>query len=392
MCSIRIGNFTNTVRVLVFVASAGVAGPTLLAANIQTLHYFAENPYGDMGVMITADGQRVVGDDGTYGEIGFVWTDADGIISHLVNDDGGFGVLGMSGDGSTLVGAITGRDPSRPVVSTIGRRQYIFNSFYIGYVEGASYDGSVAVGASRGRSANSVGFQAFRWSESTGVESIVDYLPEDARPLLTRSWANAISDDGMVAVGAFAMDLKPYRIGTHGYIWQADSLQLVDPLVEGGTINLNDVSADGQFVVGSGSDVGSARRALWWSEEQGLQRLDQLSPTDLTSSANAISADGSTIVGRSGVAVLWDDAGVHDIRTMLIESGVENLDSITLDFATDVSSDGRFVVGVGHDQQKNYFAWRADLYVVPEPPALPPIAVAATGLLVFRLRGRCVAA
>ena len=121
---------------------------------------------------------------------------------------------------------------------------------------GVSADGNVVVGNSSSANSGSGG-EAFRWTTGGGMVGLGD-LPGGS----FTSRATGASGDGGVVVGFGDTDSGP-----EAFIWtQADGMQrLIDVLVASGATGLDgwilteaqDVSADGQWVVGSGKPPGS---------------------------------------------------------------------------------------------------------------------------------------
>jgi hypothetical protein len=82
----------------------------------------------------------------------------------------------------------------------------------------------------------------------------------------------------------------------------------------------------------------------------------------LLRSAQAVSADGSVVVGFSAVAAaLWTEAdGVQLIRDLLEAQGID-LTGWHLDEARAVSADGRTIVGLAQNPDGNREGWVATL-------------------------------
>jgi uncharacterized membrane protein len=97
-------------------------------------------------------------------------------------------------------------------------------------------------------------------------------------------------------------------------------------------------------------------------------------PGFISSSSEAVSADGSVIVGSSrsatGIeAFVWDAThGMRSLRDVLVNNfGLgASLTGWTLTSANDISADGQFIVGTGTNPSGNTEAWLARL-----APTLP---------------------
>jgi len=120
------------------------------------------------------------------------------------------------------------------------------------------------------------------------------------------------------------------------------------------------ISADGSTVVGSCCSIGQVE-AFVWTEELGLIGLGDLSGSGIYSQAQGVSADGSVVVGVStsashpsqNEAFIWTSAGgmvgLGDIPGSYFNSG-----------ARGVSADGSVVVGLGYSSNgPEAFRWSA---------------------------------
>ena len=205
-----------------------------------------------------------------------------------------------------------------------------------------SADGNAAIGfAQTGQPGG--GF-AFYWSELTGLS--VPLHPAG----YVNSTASAISGDGGTMVGSL-YQVDPFGTTSN---WQAARASRAEGLFFGGlgylpggsnpSSSANAVSADGSVVVGMSTSANS-EEAFRWTAATGMTGLGFL-PGGTSSSANFISDDGQVIVGtvafsdnpsRFGAAFRWTEAG-----------GMTNLGVLPGALATiaqAISRDGRFVVG-----------------------------------------------
>src|SRR5690606_7347821 len=150
-------------------------------------------------------------------------------------------------------------------------------------VEGLSQDGSVAVGYSTGPGIPTPGFI---WTAAGGR---YDFGLEPGMP--PQTLANAVNSDGSVIVGRMSVARAYRKVGSAPPMDLGSLLQYPRAAAYG-------VSGDGSVVVGVGYHSGTFGQAFRWTESGGMQALGWL-PGGVYSRANAISRDGSTIVGDS---------------------------------------------------------------------------------------------
>jgi probable HAF family extracellular repeat protein len=116
--------------------------------------------------------------------------------------------------------------------------------------------------------------------------------------------------------------------------------------LSGGAFNsqASGISADGRIVVGfSVTEVGA--EAFRWSAETGMVGLGNL-PAGTESRAEATSADGSAVVGRSYDLEGYEEAFLWTTQTGMI--GLGNIPGGNSSSALDVSAEGSVVVGVAN--------------------------------------------
>jgi probable HAF family extracellular repeat protein len=242
---------------------------------------------------------------------------------------------------------------------------------------GASGDGSVIVGEAFTPSGSTFVTDAFRWTEPSGYQ-LLGHLPGGGDLAI----AYDVSTDGNTIVGN--SDSALTGSSTQGFRWTlSDAMQGLGDLPGG--IILSDaraVSPDGSVVVGTSSSA-SGSEAFIWTSESGMIGLGDFPGGDFESQAFGVAANGSVVVGYGRTtpsnvtssigeqAFVWTPAGgMRPLREILVADLRLDLTGWTLDIATDVSADGRAIVGFGHNPDGEYEAWIA---VIPEP---------STGLLV----------
>ena len=126
----------------------------------------------------------------------------------------------------------------------------------------------------------------------------------------------------------------------------------------------NAISADGTVIVGQSTSA-NGREAFRWTTADGMVGLGDLPGGTFESESLAVSADGSVVVGRATVtsgyeAFIWDAAhGMRSIRDVLTAAGLATGRKFYT--ATGISADGRFVTGSGTARSGASEAWLLDL-------------------------------
>ncbi len=158
---------------------------------------------------------------------------------------------------------------------------------------------------------------------------------------------SSVSSDGSVAVLSVS---NPSNTGYSGVLWSESAggvVNLTSTSAVFSSAEVNYCSADGSIAVGSGSTL-VGTRAFRWTLATGMQDLGVLTGAS-HSFASSISADGSTIIGTSGMPVMhgfvWTSSG-----------GMQDLGAGVL--PSSCSNDGNVVVGVMDVAgQQNLFRW-----------------------------------
>jgi hypothetical protein len=159
-------------------------------------------------------------------------------------------------------------------------------------------------------------------------------------------------------------DVQPVRWTAEGRVDLSGSTSFPDA-----------ASADGKVVIGW---VNGAAR---WTEQTGWVSLG-----DPTANAYAVNGDGSVIVGRynslDGALFFWTPTtGIVNLRRHLLDQGLSEVQGWTLEEATDISDDGRTILGYGINPQGETEAWIA---TIPEPSTF--IIAGAALLIVVAVR------
>ncbi len=330
-------------------------------------------------------------------------------IGFLSSSNPGSGANGVSGDGNVVVGwSRSGSSMEMEAIrweagSMVGL-DHLSGGMPWGRAYGASIDGSVVVGED-GRPSDS---KAFRWTDTGGMVG----LPGS---FFQTSVAYDVSSDGSVVVGRNLNHQAGYWAGTpttwsllcsgsaYGVSPDGSTIVGVDHDtnqafrwtdtgglgglggISGGSSEARDVSADGSVVVGT-----SNGEAFRWTPDGGMEGLGGLTG-DISSTALAVSADGSIIVGKRwdfyvDHAFIWDsDNDMQDMRTYLVGQGLDMSGWRTLYEATGISDDGLTIVGTGEHMVSG--SWVSEGWIAtldPQgPPPPPPIPEPLTMLCVF---------
>ena len=208
---------------------------------------------------------------------------------------------------------------------------------------GVSADGTVVVGFSNSTVATP---EAFRWTAAGGLDPLGDLFGG-----LGRSLATGVSGNGSTVVGFSISDVAT----PEAFVWTAaGGLRGLD-LLSGGVAPLFSealaISADGSTIVGRGSSLGIE---AWFSDAPNgpLTGLGDLTGGvgGADSAATAVSADGSIAVGwgedtQGQKAVRWSLPGGS--AQIIGEGDLPGGPGSPLAAATGVSADGAVVVGWG---------------------------------------------
>jgi probable HAF family extracellular repeat protein len=199
------------------------------------------------------------------------------------------------------------------------------------------------------------------YAPGTPVLTMLGDLPGGA----VTSEPRGISGDGAIVVGKSAQTLGP-----EAFRWDAVNGMVGLGDLEGGAFSsdANDVSQDGTTIVGHSTSTSGTEAFVWQDGE--MVGLGDLPGGTFESRALGVSADGSIVVGSGRklageAAFVRDRQGVHDLETLLVDGYGLDLEGAKLHGATGVSADGYTIVGHGLDGTQR-ITWVA---VIPEPDA-----------------------
>lgn len=332
----------------------------------------------------------------------------------------GFGntdLVGLSADGSTIVGSHLYSDYGTPIFIQHGVETELDSGLFLyGSARGIALNGTIVGGVSNSYEAvqeaavwqagslnyldhDSGGMSASAFAISADGQVIVGTASDSTFIRHAARWVNgqveslgdlpgaavggralAVSADGSVIVGAAAGNNRAFR-------WMSGTMEAL-PLIEPDGVQFSsafDVSADGRRIVGQQTHFSFLTDGLLW--EDGVPRNLGYLPGANKTFPYAISADGSLIFGDSGVgftlrAFMWDELnGMQDLMQVLSDAGVDLQGWQRLHFVRDVSADGHTLLGYGYNAQGEYSPFIA---TIPEPGTLA-LAGVGFGLLA---RGR----
>ena len=224
---------------------------------------------------------------------------------------------------------------------------------------GLSRDGGVVVGTST----EGNNFSVYRWTPAGGMTPI-----GVARPTVSGDTASGVSDDGSVVVGEHSVGFGgrryAYRHTAAGGIQNLGTLPVAGNPTGETNSRANAVSADGSVVVGQSdgaSASGTWRYQAFRFANGTMTGLGYLASGVTSSDATDVSADGSVVVGYSDYATTTN--AIHAFRWTQ-GGGMVSLGDLPggtdTSGAAAVSSDGSVVVGNSRSANgREAFRWTA---------------------------------
>jgi len=306
---------------------------------------------GYSGTRVSEDGQVVTTVvfspgfwDGAVPWQGARWTQGEGTTVITPDLQGLYGVVGISRDGNTIYGE-SWRWTAAGGYQDL-RLRLTDGIFLDRLIFGCSSDGRTITGT---KGTFPLESDLFRWAidDAPSVQ-----LPRAEEFPQGYFYFNAISGDGVVVGGSTRRFDADYNSTYAGVIVTDQGATVITD--EASQAGVTDLSPDGAIAVGYLTE-GPTLRAFRWTAATGTVTLDQGLVSG--SYARAMNADGSVVVGDSiafgapGIrAWVWRaEEGFMDLQTDLTENfGLgAALSGWQLLVATDVSADGRTIVGQG---------------------------------------------
>ncbi len=269
----------------------------------------------------------------------------------------------VSADGGVAVGSSEGVNGREAYRWTVGGGMQALGVLYLpnpdSEARGISADGLTIAGTSL----NANGNRAFRWTSGGGMVALGTYGCTDCDP---ETAAAGISPDGLTIVG---VGLR--RSGTNDPVLNAsrwagggNGISDLGDLSGGGDVSTaNDASQTGSIIVGFGDNSGAENLAFYWSGGT-MNALPTVGGAVPRAGAQAISSDGTTIVGFVNTntghagnleAVRWTGAGFSTLTLLgALPGSLANSSE-----ANAVSNDGSIIVGRARDNvnSDHAFIW-----------------------------------
>jgi probable HAF family extracellular repeat protein len=329
-------------------------------------------------------GRRITGIAGSsgnaesYASEAFRWTEGTGLVS-LGDLPGGSPIItyysggvdinsvayGVSDDGNVIGGvglSAAGFEAFRwtPSTGMVGLGDLPGGTATYGYgtttgdtdssIGVVSGDGNVLAGGGLGQTATGGNLTAgIRWTQATGLTAlpVPSYLNNNTVTMV------GSSQDGSVLVGESSQQ---------GFIWNATTGATVLP----GTSFMGNVSSDGSTVVGmlSANVATGLGEGYRWTSATGVTSIgflprfgstyDLVQPKSISDSGIIVGYQygsalpvGATIASNDRAFIWMEGAGMLDLREMLVTSGVDMSGWALLTRATDISADGTTITGNG---------------------------------------------
>jgi probable HAF family extracellular repeat protein len=321
---------------------------------------------------VSADGQVVVG----MSSVAFRWTQATGMVAIGPPNENSI-AHAVSADGSVVAGyfepwnleSFRWTEATGPV--PMGMAPFVDPGAPYNVAYAISGDGVVIVGTTASNMPVNSN-EAFRWTQAGGFQRL-----NGRAPMWDNVDGRGANSDGSVVVG---LAVRTDARGWEAFRWTAGSgivgLGDINGDPEFQSSSANAVTPDGSVIIGMSDAAGFFDQAFRWSAATGMVGLGAL-PTPFGiggSEALAVNADGSVIVGWSygdngPEAFIWTQSGgMRSLRAELTAAGLGSaIAGWEFTSATGLSADGRTIVGNGLNPQGAGEAFIARLGNAPAP-------------------------
>ncbi|MBN1488622.1 MAG: PEP-CTERM sorting domain-containing protein [Phycisphaerae bacterium] len=347
-------------------------------ASVQALDFPA---YG-----VSADGRVPIGvGRGPVPSPAYQWSEVGGTtLLGAIPDGHSTFAWGASANGSVIAGS--GSTDGFRWTASQGFETYTSQLGQPFWAYGVTGDGTTVVGRTLVG-----GLEVAATVSAAGSLSVLGDLPGGR----TEAKARGVSMDGGVIVG-YGVSEDAEALGFSGYEafrWTSEQGMIGLGSLPGDRYDTvaNAVSADGTVVVGLGTAADGAQEAFRWTADEGMTGLGRLSAVAWAASrANDVSLDGSVIVGSSTSdgypgqeAFIWDaEHGMRSLFDVLSEQYGLDLTGWQLNEARGISDDGLTIVGNGRAPDGTFGGW---VVRVPEPATLLFVGVGTAFLSRRRL-------
>ncbi len=273
---------------------------------------------------------------------------ADGKVTELESYGSGGRIDASSADGNVLVGLVGCANPPSCSDTTWSIAQWT----------GTTAPKVITSEGSPRRISSSGSIIVGDYYESSADQQQVFIISGNQRQSIAEmDWAGGVTPDGRYVAGRL-------RTGPQGGLWYAQT-QKITKLGSTSWVrtNITGVNGTDPVVIGDGYTKDDTNIGFRWKGGV-LTELGFLEGGKYTL-PNAVSFDGSTIVGTTGtnafqIAFIWtEEKKLVSLLDELASRGLELPVDLTLRYAHFISDDGKIIVGVEHTQPFSF--WRVVL-------------------------------
>jgi uncharacterized membrane protein len=342
-----------------------------LAASFQGLGDLPGKRFSSEALDISGDGSTVVGSSSSFrdGHEAFIWDQEHGMktLGQIEGSSWSSLNLKISNDGATVIGDDWLLNDHKLKDRCLMWNQKdgikILNNIIVDekfHCTDLSSDGSVIVGY---RILPDERTEAVFWHNGDGIQTLGKPKNHNLKIESFESKALSVSSDGKIIVG-----LMGGKNDRKAFVWnESNGMQNIGNLEGGESSSLAwTVSANGSTVIGKSFTSNGIDEAFIWDEHNGMRRLVDLKEDIFASQAYGVSEDGSIVVGDAyrpyRLAFIWDQKNkMRSLKSTLTNDYELDLEKWILISASSISDDGKTIVGVGSNPNGNLEAWIAKL-------------------------------